>query len=108
MIETGQFRTSNSTPIGSAAPPRLPSPLPQPPLNNVPTTAGVEQQLVQVWFGEHVVCAYRGEVDAAQRYAAAIGRRFAGLRVTVDPPPAAPTARTAPPLPSERMWELVP
>lgn len=103
MIETGQFRTSNSTPIGSA---KLPISPPHTPPNNAEAIGPAGYQLVQVWFGTHVVRTYRGPAAEAQRYAEAIGRRFAGLRVTVDPPSAA--VSTAPPLPSERMWELVP
>jgi len=38
-----------------------------------------------VWFGEHVVADYRAEAELAERYAAAMSRRFAGLRVTNDP-----------------------
>jgi hypothetical protein len=35
-----------------------------------------------VWFGDHVVADYRAEAEMADRYAAAMSRRFAGLRVT--------------------------
>lgn len=76
----------------------------------LPARTGSESQLVQVWFGDHVVCAYRGEADAAERYADAMARRFAGLKVTVNPPPIGPSCEVSatPPLPSERLWELIP
>jgi hypothetical protein len=38
----------------------------------------------RVWFGEHVLAEYRGDEAQARRYAAAMERRFAGCRVTVD------------------------
>lgn len=98
MIETGQFRTSNSTRSSSVE---------LPPLS---ACTGSESQLVQVWFGDHIVCAYRGETDAAQRYADAMARRFAGLKVTVNPPPTGTSGGISamPPLPNERLWELIP
>lgn len=98
MIETGQFRTSNSTPTSSVE------------LSQLPDCAGSESQLVQVWFGVHIVCAYRGETDAAQRYAHAMARRFAGLKVTVNPPSTGSNGGISPmpPLPNERLWELIP
>lgn len=39
---------------------------------------------VRVWFGTHLLHDHRAEPTAARNYAEAIGRRFAGLRVTVD------------------------
>jgi len=73
-----------------------------------PTLAA--DRLVQVWFGAHIVCAYRADTQAAARYAAAMRRRFAGLKVTVEPHPAQSVAGTStvPSLPSEQMWELIP
>lgn len=65
-------------------------------------------QLVRVWFGAHIVCAYAGEKTSAERYAKAMRRRFVGLEITVDLRPAEPAGRVVPPLPSERLWELVP
>lgn len=74
------------------------------------STAGTADQLVQVWFGAHIVCAYRADPEAAERYATAMSRRFAGLKVTITPPAAhSPGARMPlPSLPRERMWELTP
>jgi hypothetical protein len=42
---------------------------------------------VRVWFGEHVIADYSGEPALVVRYANAMRRRFAGLRVTIDPVP---------------------
>lgn len=70
--------------------------------------AGVER--VRVWFGTHVVADYVADPLAAARYAAAMRRRFAGLRVTNDHMGSATAAEklAARPLPSERLWELTP
>ena len=67
----------------------------------------VERRHVRVWFGDHVVADYRAEAELAAWYAAAMSRRFAGLRVTSDP------IRDADPgpdraLPGERLWEVAP
>lgn len=64
--------------------------------------------LVQVWFGNHVVCEYRADSAAAARYADAMRRRFAGLRVTIEPNPDRLNIGAVPPLPGERLWELTP
>jgi hypothetical protein len=67
----------------------------------------VERRRVRVWFGEHVVADYRAEAELAERYAAAMSRRFAGLRVTTEPIPdcdPGPDRR----LPGERLWEVAP
>ncbi len=40
---------------------------------------------VQVWFGEHVIAAYTAEPATALRYQAAMTRRFASLRMTIEP-----------------------
>ncbi|WP_112236869.1 hypothetical protein [Kribbella monticola] len=40
---------------------------------------------VRVWFGEHVIAEYTDEPEAALRYQAAMTRRFASLRVTIEP-----------------------
>ena len=63
-----------------------------------------ERRRVRVWFGDHVVADYRAE---AERYAAAMSRRFAGLRVTSEPIPGTePGPDRA--LPGERLWEVAP
>ncbi|GAB3823894.1 hypothetical protein HDA39_007570 [Kribbella italica] len=40
---------------------------------------------VRVWFGEHVIAEYTDEPVAALRHQAAMTRRFASLRVTIEP-----------------------
>ena len=60
-----------------------------------------------LWFGDHVVADYRAEAELAERYAAAMSRRFAGLRVTSDPiPDTDPGPDWS--LPGERRWEVAP
>lgn len=66
-----------------------------------------EHQRVRVWFGRHVIADYSARCDLAQRYAAAMRRRFAGLEITIDPIASDP-ARPSEPLPDERWWEMVP
>ncbi len=67
----------------------------------------VERRRVRVWFGDHVVADYRAEAELAERYAAAMSRRFAGLRVTSDPiPDTDPGPERS--LPGERLWEVAP
>lgn len=65
-----------------------------------------ERRRVRVWFGEHVVADYTAEPGLAERYAHAMSRRFAGLRVTNDPMPV--VDQPAEPLPRERMWDVAP
>lgn len=60
---------------------------------------------VRVWFGEHVIADYRADAENAARYATAMARRFAGLRVTNDP---LPLTTTLDPLPGERLWGVPP
>jgi hypothetical protein len=65
-----------------------------------------------VWFGSHVIATYVGERPLADRYAAAMGRRFAGLRISNEPLPQTVATDSAhlpdhPPIPSEqRLWPL--
>ncbi|MEV8376736.1 hypothetical protein AB0P21_28595 [Kribbella sp. NPDC056861] len=72
----------------------------------------LERRRVQVWFGSHVIATYVAERTLADRYAAAMGRRFAGLRVTNEPLPPIALAEPDqlpdhPPIPSEaRLWPL--
>lgn len=83
------------------------------------TDQPVTDQVVRVWFGEHKIAEYAAGPTTAQRYAEAMKRRFAGVRVTIDPPsvqassvrPAPVTAElraTVPPLPGELLWGLIP
>jgi hypothetical protein len=48
-----------------------------------------QQRRVRVWFGRHVIAQLIAEPAAADRYAAAMDRRFGGLRITNDPMPGA-------------------
>lgn len=57
---------------------------------------------VTVWFGGHAIAEYRAGADAAAKYATAVGRRFAGLRITVD----TELTGTERPMPCERLWEV--
>lgn len=64
-----------------------------------------QQRRVRVWFGEHVIADYQAEPLLAERYAAAMDKRFAGLKITHDPVPDENPGR---PLPPDRLWELPP
>ncbi|GAB2647771.1 hypothetical protein [Kribbella swartbergensis] len=66
-----------------------------------------QRRRVRVWFGDHVVADYWAEAELAERYAAAMARRFAGLRVTSDPIPDADPGPDRV-LPGERLWEVAP
>ncbi|MEU4395953.1 hypothetical protein [Kribbella sp. NPDC023855] len=68
--------------------------------------AGPQRRRVRVWFGDHIVADYRAEADVADRYAAAMSRRFAGLRVTSEPIPALEPGGQS--LPEQRLWEVAP
>lgn len=75
-----------------------------------PTTT--ERRQVRVWFGSHVIADYTAERDLADRYAAAMARRFAGLRVTSEAvsatstPPAAGEPFPLPLPENEHQWDL--
>ncbi|MFD3399848.1 hypothetical protein ACFWUU_04175 [Kribbella sp. NPDC058693] len=47
------------------------------------------QRRVRVWFGEHVIADYTAEPALAMKYQAGMTRRFASLRVTIEPATAA-------------------
>jgi hypothetical protein len=82
------------------------------PVAGLATGAPVAEHRVRVWFGQHVVAEYVAAAQFAEEYAEAIGRRYAGLRVTVETqlgqPGVSPTPVTSQPLPSRRLWELTP
>lgn len=46
---------------------------------------------VRVWFGEHIIADYTAEPALAVKYQAGMTRRFASLRVTIEPTTAAVT-----------------
>jgi hypothetical protein len=70
--------------------------------------SGTQRRRVRVWFGDHVVADYQAEAELADRYAAAMSRRFAGLRVTSEPIPVSETVTPGRKLPGERLWEVAP
>lgn len=59
---------------------------------------------VRLWFGQHVLHDYRADGDVARRYAKEIGRRFAGLKITID----SEVSTDMPQLPCEQLWTLTP
>jgi hypothetical protein len=63
----------------------------------------VQRKVVKVWFGTHEIATYVAVPELADRYAAAMCRRFAGLRVTNELVAEAPQARE---LPVEALWPL--
>jgi hypothetical protein len=63
---------------------------------------------VRVWFGSHVIADYSAEAELADRYVAAMSRRFGGLRITVDEIPVPDPDVSARTLPGELLWELAP
>lgn len=63
----------------------------------------VEHRRVRVWFGQHLLHDYLAEATAAERYAESIGRRFAGLEVTVDHE----VSDDLRPLPCEQLWAVL-
>ena len=43
------------------------------------------EQRVRVWFGQHIIADYTAEPAKAIRYQAGMTRRFASLRITIEP-----------------------
>ncbi|TWD80950.1 hypothetical protein FB561_2048 [Kribbella amoyensis] len=54
-----------------------------------------EHRRVRVWFGAHPIADHTAAADQAAQYEEAMRRRFASLRVTNEPVPAATTLETA-------------
>jgi hypothetical protein len=71
------------------------------PLRNLSTASA--RCRVRLWFGQHAIADYTAPPQLAQRYAAAIQRRFAGLQVTIDSCDLGDRH-----LPTEHWWEVVP
>lgn len=69
-------------------------------------TPAFELHFVRVWFGDHVIAKYTAERDAAARYAEAMDRRFAGLKITNDIVPAPIPGALR--LPAEMLWDVTP
>lgn len=84
----------------------MPGPAEEEPEMSEQVAERVQQRHVKVWFGEHVIADYKAEPELAARYAKAMARRFAGLRVTNDPVPLKGGPRR--PLPGERLWDIPP
>ncbi|GAB3838524.1 hypothetical protein GCM10028799_79310 [Kribbella italica] len=62
-------------------------------MNDVRPPSDTDQKMrVRVWFGDHPIADHVAEAPAAERYAAAMTRRFAGLRVTCVPVPDRPSS----------------
>ena len=73
-------------------------------MNGEPVRQQIAPELrVQLWFGPHLLHNYRAGAEAAEAYAAAIGRRFAGLKITID---SEATAELSP-LPCEQLWGVL-
>ncbi|HET6297725.1 MAG TPA: hypothetical protein VFG33_30350 [Kribbella sp.] len=49
------------------------------------TAASPPRRRVRVWFGQYLIGDYIGEPAYANRYEAAMRRRFPGLDITNDP-----------------------
>jgi hypothetical protein len=60
-----------------------------------------DRRRVRVWFGNEVICTHVADPLEAERYAALMQQRFAGLTVTVDDAPAVGDIS----LPHELLWE---
>lgn len=57
------------------------------------TTTVDDLRRVRVWFGDHAIVDFIGAPDLAERYAAAMRRRFISLPVTNDSLPSSPGDR---------------
>ncbi|HEY0689380.1 MAG TPA: hypothetical protein VGD71_10080 [Kribbella sp.] len=63
-----------------------------------------QRRIVRVWFGACVLAEYQAEASLAARYAAAMGRLFAGLDITTTPVTGSSPARSGE-LPGDpRLW----
>lgn len=61
-----------------------------------------DKRRVQVWFGDTVINSYTATAPEARRFVTLMGRRFAGLRITVDGQPLG----SDPALPHKLEWDL--
>ncbi|HEY0693010.1 MAG TPA: hypothetical protein VGD71_28690 [Kribbella sp.] len=61
-------------------------------------TYATGRRRVRVWFGASAIADYIAPDEQAEQYAAAMARRFGGLRVTNDPFPDLPGPDELPPL----------
>lgn len=68
--------------------------------------AAAETQFrVRVWFGTTAVADYTGDKQTAEHYAVAMGHRFRGLGVTIDP---VGVEDASTPIRGRRLWVLTP
>lgn len=65
------------------------------------TEQASDRRRVRVWFGSEVICSHVASSSKAERYAALMARRFAGLTITVDDLLDARDSE----LPHELLWE---
>ena len=65
-----------------------------------------EKRRVRVWFGRFVIADYVADAEHAERYAEAMDKRFAGLKITNEP--VAEPTEPGRPLPPERLWDIDP
>lgn len=70
------------------------------------TTTTQPQKRVRVWFADTPICTHVAEPERAQEYARAIGRRFFGLRVTIDDAPAQEQESPKPLPANSALWPL--
>lgn len=64
------------------------------------------RRCVRIWLGDHLIAEYVAEPDRASRYQSVMAPKFTGLRITIDPAPSGPAARSAAELPTEQLWPL--
>ena len=65
-----------------------------------------EERVIRVWFGQTPIAKYQAMPEPAAAYAAAMDRRYPGLRISNDPAPAdGPELRR---MPGERLWDEAP
>lgn len=60
-----------------------------------------QRRRIRVWFGNEVICSHVADPAEAERYAALMAQRFAGLSITVDDVADA----SDPALPHALLWE---
>jgi hypothetical protein len=60
-----------------------------------------QRSRIRVWFGNEVICSHAADPEEAERYAALMARRFAGLAVTID----SGAEPDDPELPHHLLWE---
>lgn len=60
-----------------------------------------DKRRAQVWFGDQVINSYTATAPEARRFVTMMGRRFAGIRITVD----GQVTGSDPLLPQQLEWE---